>query len=839
MGKSHASMSRFKPVTLSAEALLFAKETGFVSLEMEDIDMSADLSVAEPEKKKKTRKQKHAEKLEKRARGEATVEDAAEVPPPKKKSKKARAEPVEADEPASAPDAKLKKKKKKTAAEPSIAEEVVPADEPPPAVFGGDLFESLVAEIHVKEKTAKSVQERRTAAAAPAASSKKAAKAKATKAAMDEDDDDEDEEEEEEEEEPEADEEDAEDAEMADDDEAADGDEAAAVDDAASAEEIAAAVAVGWQAFSLHDELLAGLARAKFTTPTPIQAASLPPALHGRRDLVCAAETGSGKTLAFGLPILQRLLEERDDAATYAAHVQPAGGAAAAGGKKIKEKKRKALIVSEGEEPSVGSEGSGRGAERPLFALIIAPTRELAHQVATHISAVAPAGVGVISLVGGMSVEKQRRLLSYRPEIIVGTPGRLWELASDGMCPYLTQLHTVSFFVMDEVDRMIEAGHFKELRNILNLLERGTAGVDEGDYEAPTPVEFDDGNGAARGGAKKRQTFLFSATLMLPPMGREANAKRLEKHGKAPAVGGGAAGGGGAMDSVMRMIVFRNPLKVVDLSREQLVASGLEQSQISCMHDERDLYLFLLLRTRLATGRTIVFCNAVTALVRLRSLLGLLECPCIALQGNMQQRARLKALDRFKAQPTAVLLASDVAARGLDISGVEFVVHYQLPRSAEVYIHRSGRTARGGACGLSIAFVEPEDHKGHRRLCTELGTPDGLPELPFETQLLPRCREILSIAKQLDKAAHRISKKSHETKSRRQLREEMDLPTDSDDDEDIDRGDEVAKRRERLEQEQTERLKAQLKRCLGRLERPGDARIHLVARQKKMGKNWS
>ena len=327
----------------------------------------------------------------------------------------------------------------------------------------------------------------------------------------------------------------------------------------------------------------------------------------------------------------------------------------------------------------------------------------------------------------------------------------------------------------------------------------------------------------------KRQTFLFSATLMLPPKARESNAKRLTKQKP------GSSGGAGAMDSVMRTIVFHNPLKVVDLSRQGLVATNLEQSQISCMHDEKDAYLMLLLRTRLATGRTIVFTNAVTALVRLRSLLSFLDCPCIALQGNMQQRARLKALDRFKSLPTSVLLATDVAARGLDISGVDFVLHYQLPRSAEVYVHRSGRTARGGACGLSIAFVEPSDLKGHRRLCSELGSPDGLPELSVESQLLPKVREVVSIARQLDKASHQQSKAGLDAKKRRQLAEEMDLPTDSDD-EDPDRGDEVSKQHARRQQAQTEKLRANLKRLLGRIERPSGVPVHVVANTQQ---KWS
>lgn len=96
-------------------------------------------------------------------------------------------------------------------------------------------------------------------------------------------------------------------------------------------------------------------------------------------------------------------------------------------------------------------------------------------------------------------------------------------------------------------------------------------------------------------------------------------------------------------------------------------------------------------------------------------MLSLLGLPIIALQGNMQQRARLKALDRFKSRKDSLLIATDVAARGLDIPGVDLVIHFQLPRSAETYVHRSGRTARGDAGGLSVAVIEPSDQKTYRR----------------------------------------------------------------------------------------------------------------------------
>lgn len=137
-------------------------------------------------------------------------------------------------------------------------------------------------------------------------------------------------------------------------------------------------------------------------------------------------------------------------------------------------------------------------------------------------------------------------------------------------------------------------------------------------------------------------------------------------------------------------------------------------SFITCVpQNEKEAHLYLLLRAH--SGRTIIFCNAITCLRRLRSLLALMLVPVFALQGSMQQRARLKALDRFKATQHGVLLATDVAARGLDIPGVQLVIHFQLPRSAEVYVHRAGRTARGDAGGLSVALIDPSEQKSYRR----------------------------------------------------------------------------------------------------------------------------
>lgn len=505
-----------------------------------------------------------------------------------------------------------------------------------------------------------------------------------------------------------------------------------------------------WAPFGLSDQLVDALLAQGFVAPTQIQAGSLPPALLGRRDIVGAAETGSGKTLAFGLPILNRFLQ---------------------------------LAAEDPEFAALGRNGSTTS--RRLFALVVTPTRELALQVSDHLRAlVKPPRLQIVSLVGGMSIDKQRRQLQARPQVIVATPGRLWELTSSGV-GYLQDLKGLHFFVLDEVDRMVEAGHYKELGHVIELLQQPEAPEDDTqEEELPPPIQ--------------RQTFLFSATLMLPQMARELNAKRLKQHKPLRE--------GSTMDTLMKAITFLNPIKVVDFSRKELVATKLEQAKLSCLPAEKDAQLFLLLQQR--KGRAIIFCNAISAVSRLRSLLTLLEVNVLTLQGGMQQRARLKALERFRNTPHCALLATDVAARGLDVEGVDYVVHYQLPRSAEVYVHRSGRTARAAAAGLAVALIEPADLKSYRRLCHELKEASGLPDLKLPLQQLPRVKEIVSLARQIDKTSHVQQRAKEKETWHKQMVKDMDLPSS---DEELGDDEGMSGRNRRAEQQKLAKLGQQKK----------------------------
>lgn len=143
------------------------------------------------------------------------------------------------------------------------------------------------------------------------------------------------------------------------------------------------------------------------------------------------------------------------------------------------------------------------------------------------------------------------------------------------------------------------------------------------------------------------------------------------------------------------------------------------ECRITCSFDEKDYYVYYFLQKH--PGRTLIFCNSIGCVKRLTTLLGLLGCNPLPLHASMQQRQRLKNLDKFKEKENSILIATDVAARGLDIPCVEHVLHYQTPRTSESYVHRSGRTARASKEGITILLVEPSELESYLRLCRTLG----------------------------------------------------------------------------------------------------------------------
>ncbi|XP_067006519.2 ATP-dependent RNA helicase DDX24 [Anabrus simplex] len=492
-----------------------------------------------------------------------------------------------------------------------------------------------------------------------------------------------------------------------------------------------------WDGLHVPLPVMRALFELGFTEPTEIQQLTLPPAILGRRDILGAAETGSGKTLAFGIPILHSILAQKS--------------------KEELDVTREGSSSEEDEEDSVDESRSGIGCvkviddieptSRPtkkLYALILTPTRELAMQVRDHLVAAAKyTGIRVAVVVGGMASQKQERLLRRGPEIVVATPGRLWELIQEGN-PHLAQIDDIRLLAVDETDRMVERGHFQELQTLLERIN-----IDEEKK-------------------KLRQNFVFSATLTLvhePPrhIGKR-KTKRITP--------------GQKLQSLINMLGITNP-KVVDVTKETGTASTLSEARILCPLEDKDFYLYYFLERH--PGRTLVFCNSISCVRRLAQLLSLLQCKPLPLHANMIQRQRLKNLERFRNDSKGLLLATDVAARGLDIPNVEHVIHYQVPRTSESYVHRSGRTARAHKEGLTLLLIEPTEVPNYARLCRTLGRERDLPNFPVVDSLFFAIKERVRLARDLDQLELASRRNNAQTSWFQKAVKEMDIIIDKDD----------------------------------------------------------
>lgn len=464
------------------------------------------------------------------------------------------------------------------------------------------------------------------------------------------------------------------------------GDDDKATPDAAPAVDVSA-----WQDYYLENNILDSLSSLGFSAPTQIQAECLPSAIRDRMDIIGAAQTGSGKTLAFGLPMLTYLSREN----------------------RQKEEEKKSALKG----------------------LVLVPTRELCMQVFKALDSISRnVGVRVVPIVGGISHQKQERLISkHPPEIVVATPGRYWELVREGHT-HLNDYSALKFLVLDEADKMVQQGHFEELTSIFHLVSISSA---------------------------KFQTFVFSATLTLP----SELKKRLRK-------GGGGASGAASLEQLMDAVPFRSNKrpKVIDISPEKRLAENITEAYVSCPEKERDAYVYCLLAAH--PGRTIVFVNAISSVRRLGAVLKLLGLPVKTLHAGMQQRARLKALDAFSNNEDGILVATDVAARGIDVKNVKCVIHYQIPATADTYVHRSGRTARAEEDGISIAFVTPKEHGRFRALLHSISSKDDIPEFPIDLSLMEECRKRVALAVRYDSLTRKDSK-SKADKSWKQLHAEQ------------------------------------------------------------------
>ncbi|MEI7870706.1 MAG: DEAD/DEAH box helicase [Alphaproteobacteria bacterium] len=352
---------------------------------------------------------------------------------------------------------------------------------------------------------------------------------------------------------------------------------------------------VSFADLGLSEPLLRALHGAKYTTPTPIQARTIPALLQGR-DVLGIAQTGTGKTAAFALPVLQLLAASNERA-------QP----------------------------------------KSPRALVLAPTRELAVQIARSFDTYGRGlGLRLCTVVGGLGYARQIETLARGVDILIATPGRLLDLVERGN----VKLGNVTFFVLDEADRMFDMGFIRDVRRIAGSV------------------------------SKNRQTLLFSATMPndIAKLSSEIlkNPERVE-----------IAAQGRPIEKIEQRVYYVNAS-----SKRQLLSHLLSDA---------------------ALERVIVFTRTKRGANRVAEALEDRGVRSEAIHGNKSQNARQKALDNFSRGKARVLVATDLASRGIDVVGVTHVINYELPADAESYVHRIGRTARAGASGIAVSFCDSSE----------------------------------------------------------------------------------------------------------------------------------
>jgi ATP-dependent RNA helicase RhlE len=347
----------------------------------------------------------------------------------------------------------------------------------------------------------------------------------------------------------------------------------------------------------LSEAIVRAVTECGYTTPTPIQQQAIPAVLAGG-DLLAGAQTGTGKTAGFTLPLLQRLL----------------------------------------------STPRTEGAKRPIRALVLTPTRELAAQVGDSIKAYGKyVNLKSAVIFGGVNINPQVTMLKQGVDILVATPGRLLDHLQQGN----TKLDQVEILVLDEADRMLDMGFIHDIKRVLALLP------------------------------KKRQNLLFSATF-------SDEIKALTDR------------------------LLNNPA-MIEVARRNATADIVTQKIHPVDRNRKHSLLAHLIKEK-NWFQVLVFTRTKHGANKLVEQLGKEDISALAIHGNKSQAARTRALSEFKSGKLQALVATDIAARGIDIDQLPHVVNYDLPNVPEDYVHRIGRTGRAGASGEAVSLVCVDEH---------------------------------------------------------------------------------------------------------------------------------
>ncbi|WP_418263159.1 DEAD/DEAH box helicase [Flavobacterium faecale] len=351
---------------------------------------------------------------------------------------------------------------------------------------------------------------------------------------------------------------------------------------------------MSFNSLGLSDALLKAINKKGYTTPSPIQQKAIPSILEGK-DVLASAQTGTGKTAGFTLPILQ--------------------------------------ILSQGKQLS----------HRPVRALILTPTRELAAQIFENLKEYGTyLDIRSTVIFGGVNQKPQVAQLRNGIDILVATPGRLIDLQNQG----LISLSKVEILVLDEADRMLDMGFLRDIERILKVLPA------------------------------KRQNLLFSATF----------SKDIKK---------------------LAMGILHNPVHV-EATPENTTVDAIIQKIYPCAKQKKT-ELIIKLISEGNWKQVLVFTRTKQGANKLTEAMISAGIKAAAIHGNKGQGARTRALAGFKDGTLTALVATDIAARGLDIPLLPHVINFELPNIPEDYVHRIGRTGRAGASGEAISLVSPDE----------------------------------------------------------------------------------------------------------------------------------
>ena len=350
----------------------------------------------------------------------------------------------------------------------------------------------------------------------------------------------------------------------------------------------------GFAALGLSEKTIKALAKKGFEEPSPIQALTIPVLLKGEKDVVGQAQTGTGKTAAFGLPILEMINK---------------------------------------------SNGNVR-------AIVLAPTRELAIQVAEEINSFANGRkLKIVPVYGGQSIELQIRQLKKGVDIVVGTPGRVQDLIDRKVL----KLDKLEYFILDEADEMLNMGFVEDIEKILESTN------------------------------KDKRMLFFSATMPKEIL------KIAENH-------------------------MRKDYEIIKVESKELTTNLTDQIYFEVKQKDKFEALCRIIDLE-PEFYGIVFCRTKNDVNELAGKLNDRGYDAGELHGDITQNHREVTLNRFKARKLSILVATDVAARGIDVNDLTYVVNYAIPQEAESYVHRIGRTGRAGKEGTAITFMTPSEYK--------------------------------------------------------------------------------------------------------------------------------